>query len=1225
MASTPPVLPPIKLEPESSQDSDLLPEDLAFNSDQDDGGSNIWDFTDENFSSESDQNSEQNEPNPLKDTFDFEEDIQKDQIRQEEIDDRFLNNNNPPNKPNKFQEDEKTMNSIFFQSIDWRKINNDFPYAIPGVKDFDVADGVRIPSLLHEPDPYKFFTEFLQDEFLDLIAFYTNQNASLDPRFRHPKKTPWKTVDKDDIRSFFGLLFLFGLMKKPNILSYWTKDPLIATECMPRIMELTKFSRIKRYICFYDKSQPKPVGDSFYKIRSFQDHVLSNSKRVYIPERDLSVDESIILYTGLHRLKVYMPQKPNRYGFKAFVLSEASTGFICNMMMSEGRLKGNSEESFTKRLVVDIMKDYQDQGYRVYMDRYYTSAELFMELKRKGIGACGTSLLTRLKLEKGLLKEVLEFKETDRSLFYTNESLMFTVWYHYKRQVHVISNFHDNSLTAVEKEKKLRKEIQVYKYDMPTMIRDYSYKMKGVDLFNQRMSYYSTNFRSMRWYFRIIYFYMEMAMINSYLVYTKIQVKNAWRPKNHADYRIHVLKRMVNWHGPDHLGPKINDFARNQLHMNPQDGGRQRFSPQLYDSRKLVFGSTIIDLPCEVERGKLSGVCSYCSPEGKPKHRTFWLCKQCRRHCCQGQCFLRHKVNRVLNTLLQANQGMEFVNTLLQTKKLKLIDNGQEIHKIQPINAREFQQKKQAILQYKRSSLLSGELAEEQSEKSLSITNIEEIKGQKDFLALDSDDSLLAARESIIKRNKMKKTNSDFHTEVKEINKQFPKRKGRPKGFKLPKKPLSDSSDDYEEERDFDNALKLSIRRKAGVESNKGFFSNLKDFYGLKDIEKPLENEQIFEEGKSSKEKFQLQHLNFQKPPVINVKKLFRYNSDKNSFGVYKSKLIKKEIPFKVVKPRGRKSRRDKCLDFLIMDLYKSNDIKTLLKNANGRWLDYSKLFKKDDINERDIDLEGFRLAKLEEEEEEEDENEDSFEFKPKKLNKKRLRDKKLLLEEEDEGEEEFKPNKKVFLTENKRKKEDEEINQFKSKKKIFLTNQKEKIDNDSDYSQNEDTELRDNKNNEKIIDKDNKKEKNSFWKQSYNALEAKEIESDDFVIELELETPDSPIKPRILSFTPIKKKIQKEKVKQRENEEIKEKAKKENYDKKKAKELEKTKKNEKTKEIEKLKEKSKEIVEIVEDSDDDVEIIEQNDQLQENKNIWLENSEGNKINFEYQFEDSLE
>lgn len=957
---------PIKIEPDTSIDEDMIHEDLAFNSDQDDAGSKIWDFTDEDFNESNCDNSENSDIECYnhKKQHEIHENNKKNNTFLDDFDKDNLEDVFEAEKPTKNQiEDEKTLNTIFFQSIDWRKINNDFPYAIPGVKDFCGKDGVQIPELLDEKDPYNFFTEFLGDDFLELVANYTNQNAALDPRFKTSlKRKPWKTVDKDDIRRFFGLLFLFGLMKKPNIPSYWSQDPLISTECMNRIMDKTFFSRIKRYICFYDKTQPKPVGDSFYKIRSFQDHVLKNSTRVYIPERDLSVDESIILYTGLHRLKVYMPQKPNRYGFKAFVLAEASTGYICNMMMSEGRLKGHTEESFTKRLVLDIMKDYENQGYRVYMDRYYTSAELFMELKRKGIGACGTSLLNRLKLEKALLKDILEFKENDQSIFLTNDSLMMTVFYHYKRQVHMISNFHDNSLTKVEKVRKMRgfdkKDVQVYNFNTPTMIRDYQFKMKGVDLFNQRMSYYSTNFRSLRWYFRIIYFYMEMAMINSYLVYIKVQNANNLRPKSHADYRIYIIKQMVNWKGPERMEARINDFQREQYHMNPQDGARKNYMPSIYDSKKLTYNDSVIDLPCEIDRAKLSGICYYCKnrdPEqneesfnDKKKKRTFSICKSCKKYCCKGLCFLKHKVSLMLQTLTKNQKATDFINALLSTRKLRIFDNGEEVHKLQNIDLEEFQKKKQAIMQYKRSSLISNEPLEGESEKSITIDNIEEIQQRKDELL--SIESVNYEAQSTKKKKRRNKIELEYKNEINQINKLFPKRRGRPPtSLQKDKKKKKDSDEEYEDE-EFDKALKKSIKRKADpTKGPSALFSNIKELFGLRSEAKTKSHERdrddlIYDDHESKNPEQQDDNapvFHAIKQPLINIKKLYRYDPENQALKVFKSKLVKE----KGKKPQSqsqsplhsqKKTSKSRIVPFLLMDLYKSNELKAMMKQKNS-------------------------------------------------------------------------------------------------------------------------------------------------------------------------------------------------------------------------------------------------------------------------------------------------
>ena len=97
----------------------------------------------------------------------------------------------------------------------------------------------------------------------------------------------------------------------------------------------------------------------------------------------------MIAYMGVHRLKVYMPRKPTKWGFKAFVLAEASSGYVLNMILNEGHKRGENEDLLSKRIVLQILQGYEGKGYRVYMDRWYTSADLLEEMKRRAIGGCG--------------------------------------------------------------------------------------------------------------------------------------------------------------------------------------------------------------------------------------------------------------------------------------------------------------------------------------------------------------------------------------------------------------------------------------------------------------------------------------------------------------------------------------------------------------------------------------------------------------------------------------------------------------------------------------------------------------------------------------------------------------------------------------------------------------------------------------------------------------------
>lgn len=39
------------------------------------------------------------------------------------------------------------------------------------------------------------------------------------------------------------------------------------------------------------------------------------------------------------------------------------------------------KQAFTTKICVALLKGYENKGYKVFMDRYYTSPELYYELK----------------------------------------------------------------------------------------------------------------------------------------------------------------------------------------------------------------------------------------------------------------------------------------------------------------------------------------------------------------------------------------------------------------------------------------------------------------------------------------------------------------------------------------------------------------------------------------------------------------------------------------------------------------------------------------------------------------------------------------------------------------------------------------------------------------------------------------------------------------------------
>lgn len=262
--------------------------------------------------------------------------------------------------------------------LKWRKLSemknklqpNEF--RLKEIQPFSAKAGIKAPKLLESIEPYDFFSHFMPERIYEEVARLTNISASLEfYSLAANRSRIWVEATPQDIKKWFGLIFLFGIVRKYSVTEYWTNDPLLGINSVNKIMNKGRFNEIRKYMSFYDKRRKKehekvyPPLDPFYKFRFLIEHINQICKETYTPEQELSVDESMISYQGIHRLKVFMPRKPTKWGFKAFVLAEASSGYVCNMILNEGHKRGENEDLLSKRIVLQILHGFENQGFKV--------------------------------------------------------------------------------------------------------------------------------------------------------------------------------------------------------------------------------------------------------------------------------------------------------------------------------------------------------------------------------------------------------------------------------------------------------------------------------------------------------------------------------------------------------------------------------------------------------------------------------------------------------------------------------------------------------------------------------------------------------------------------------------------------------------------------------------------------------------------------------------------
>lgn len=312
---------------------------------------------------------------------------------------------------------------------------------------------------------------FFSDEFLNLIVTQTNiyaqQEISQNQGTSSARKTTWKDTNITEMKTFLGLLFHMGPVSLPTISLYWNKSIFYNMPFWRSVMSRNRFQLLLRYLHFADNSVPS--DDRLYKVRLVLSHfndVMSNS---CTPQKNICIDESMMLWRGRLFFRQYIQNKKHKYGVKLYKLCE-SDGLIQKTKIYCGKTElpeGNFGHA--TGVVLHLMEDYLDKGYILHMDNFYNSVALTELLTDRKIYVCGTLRGDR----KGNPKCVINQKLKKGELIWKRKKSVVVCKWKDKRDVLVISNKHKVDMTEVCS-RNGKKSLK------PNIVHDYNTGVSGV-------------------------------------------------------------------------------------------------------------------------------------------------------------------------------------------------------------------------------------------------------------------------------------------------------------------------------------------------------------------------------------------------------------------------------------------------------------------------------------------------------------------------------------------------------------------------------------------------------------------------------------------------------------------------------------------------------------------------------------------------------------------------
>lgn len=440
------------------------------------------------------------------------------------------------------------------------------------------------------------------DEITDLVVSYTNLYIAK-VAGNYKDKNDARPTSKAEIKSFFGLLYLAGLEHgaRKNFSEFWGTDGM-GTEIFTATMSQRRFKFLLRVLRFDDTATriERREIDKIAPIREVFDLFIEKCKSLYSLGEYVTLDEMLLAFRGRCSFRMYMPQKPNKYGLKVFSLVDARTFYTSNMEIYAGQQPDgpfrvdNSTQAVSLRMCQPIF----GSGRNVTIDRWFTSYGLIQTLlKDHRITVVGTIRSNKPQLPP-LIKNAKGRAVPSTIFAYGPDMTILSHAPKKNKNVIMASSFHRIPGRIDSTSEDLQK---------PEVITFYNGTKSGVDVVDKMTTSYNVARATRRWPQVVFYNIMNIANINAFVIH---------RHNNPATECSNSRRLFIR-----HLGLSL-------VHENIIKRASMKNLPTTIQQTAAKYAGIVLEeepTPAPTKRG----YCKYCR-----RRKTRYFCKFCKCWLC---------------------------------------------------------------------------------------------------------------------------------------------------------------------------------------------------------------------------------------------------------------------------------------------------------------------------------------------------------------------------------------------------------------------------------------------------------------------------------------------------------------------------------------------------------------------------------------------------------------
>ena len=156
------------------------------------------------------------------------------------------------------------------------------------------------------------------------------------------------------------------------------------------------------------RAERKTKSKKFCLISETWNAFIENCQKCYVPNLNLTIDEQLFPCKTRCPFIQYMPNKPDKFGMKFWLVANSKLKYLCNGKPYFGKdPSGKKENDLLPDVCLSLLKLYFKKGYNVNTDNFFTNIKLAETLKLEK-----TTIIGTVRKQRKEIKNLCFFRNT---------------------------------------------------------------------------------------------------------------------------------------------------------------------------------------------------------------------------------------------------------------------------------------------------------------------------------------------------------------------------------------------------------------------------------------------------------------------------------------------------------------------------------------------------------------------------------------------------------------------------------------------------------------------------------------------------------------------------------------------------------------------------------------------------------------------------------------------